>query len=424
MKTTFTYKIFRTFVITFIVAIASLNLTAQTTHNVAVTNYAFTPKQLTIKAGDKVVWTNTQGSHNVNGKLDTYPTNPEPFGNAVGTNWTYEYTFTKPGSYSYQCDPHAGMGMIGTITVGAATGDQLMVTVNFTGMTPHIGQNLWLAVVDQASKAEVGRQKIKATEVFKIEIPGIEKGKNYFVDFWADHNKNGVYDAPPVDHAWRLPLTDVTDNAVLNFAHNTNFTNINWIPKLTVHFTAMTPHVGQKLTLFVREKAGLYLDTVVINEVTVPEFDISSWAIESTKSYMIDFWADLNKNGTYNAPPVDHAWRINLDNVKSDTTIIFTHNTTFTDIMIPTAINDLASKGMDIKLYPNPASQYIDLLLLSKSGQSTLLKIYSIAGALIDQKVLGAIETYRYDLKNFKNGAYFIEISSGDKTGTYKFIKR
>lgn len=424
MKTTFTCPIFRTFVITFIVAISTLNLTAQTTHNVAVTNYAFAPKQITIKAGDKVVWKNTEGSHNVNGKLDTYPSNPEPFGNAVGTNWTYEYTFTKPGTYSYQCDPHAGMGMVGTVTVSAAVEDQLKLTVNFTGMTPHVGQTLRLAVVDQATKMEVGRQKIKATETFNIEIPGIEKGKNYFVDFFADHNKNGVYDAPPVDHAWRMTLTDVTDNAVLDFAHNTNFTDISWIPKLTVHFTAMTPHVGQLMTLYVREKGGEDVDTVVINDVTTPEFDISSWSIESNKSYLIDFFADLNKNGTYNAPPVDHAWRLELDNVKSDTTINFTHNTTFTDIMLPTAVNDLASKNMDIKLYPNPASQYIDLLLLSKSGKSTLLKIYSIAGSLIDQKVLGTIETYRYDLKNFKNGAYFIEISSGDKTGTYKFIKR
>lgn len=209
MKTTFTCPIFRTFVITFIVAISTLNLTAQTTHNVAVTDYAFAPKQITIKAGDKVVWKNTEGSHNVNGKLDTYPSNPEPFGNAVGTNWSYEYTFTKPGTYSYQCDPHAGMGMVGTVTVTSATANK-----------------------------------------------------------------------------------ELADN-------NTNF-----------------------------------------------------------------------------------------------------------------------------KLYPNPASQYIDLLLLSKSGQSTLLKIYSTAGSLIDQKVLGTIETYRYDLKNIKNGAYFIEISSGAKTGTYKFIKQ
>lgn len=209
MKTTFTFPIFRTFVITFIVAISTLNLTAQTTHNVAVANFAFTPKQITINAGDKVVWTNTLGSHNVNGKQADFPTNPASFGNAVGSTWTYEFTFTAPGTYNYQCDPHAGMGMVGTVTVNSATA-----------------------------------------------------------------NKD---------------LADI----------NTNF-----------------------------------------------------------------------------------------------------------------------------RLFPNPASQYIDLLLSAKSGKATSLKVYSIAGSLIDQKVLGDIESYRYDLKNYKNGAYFMEIKSDDKTGIYKFIKQ
>jgi hypothetical protein len=50
------------------------------------------------------------------------------------------------------------------------------------------------------------------------------------------------------------------------------------------------------------------------------------------RSYMLDFWADLNGNGTYDAPPVDHAWRIMLAGTAQDSTIAFTHNTNFTDI--------------------------------------------------------------------------------------------
>jgi plastocyanin len=100
------------FLFTFIIATSSLDLIAQTTHNVTVSNYSFTPSQLIINVGDKVKWTNVLGSHNVNGTKATFATNPESFGNSVGSNWTYEYTFSTSGTYNYQCDPHAAMGMV------------------------------------------------------------------------------------------------------------------------------------------------------------------------------------------------------------------------------------------------------------------------------------------------------------------------
>lgn len=427
MKTTFTYSIFRTCIIAFVVAISTLNLMAQISHKVQVMDGQFSPKDLTIESGDTVIWTNigTVNAHNVNGTQTTFPANPKSFGNGVGMNWTYKQVFEIAGTYNYQCDPHAAFGMVGTVTVKPAKADTLTLTVNFTAMTPHVGQIFWLAVIDTTTKKEVGRVKHVITNAdFSVEVSGMEPDKSYQVDFWADLNGDGFYDAPPVDHAWRLPLNDVNGDETLYFVHNTNLTDIDWQLKLTVHFTAMVPHVGQMLTLFVRDEAGLYLDTVVVEKVEGPEFDISSWAVDTAKAYLIDFWADHNSNGTYDAPPVDHAWRLEIDSLVSDSIINFVHNTTFTDIMLPTAVNDLAGKSMDIKLYPNPASQYIDLLLTYKSGKSTSLKVYSITGSLIDQKVLGDIESYRYDLKNIKNGTYFIEINSGNKIGTYRFIKQ
>jgi hypothetical protein len=64
-----------------------------------------------------VIWTNTQGNHNVDGNTADFPDNPEGFGNSVGgPGWTYEFTFTIPGTYNYQCTPHANQ-MQGTIIV-------------------------------------------------------------------------------------------------------------------------------------------------------------------------------------------------------------------------------------------------------------------------------------------------------------------
>ena len=90
----------------------------------------FNPTNLVAFNGQTVQWQNTGGNHNVNATLATYPNNPEGFGNAVSAGWTFDHTFTIPGLYNYQCDPHVGLGMAGTVTVlntlypiGLVTGD-------------------------------------------------------------------------------------------------------------------------------------------------------------------------------------------------------------------------------------------------------------------------------------------------------------
>ena len=425
MKTIFTCSSFRTFVMMFVIAISTLNLVGQTTHTVSVTDFRFTPSALTIIAGDKVIWTNTGAvGHNVNGTQVTFPTNPATFGNAVGLNWTYEYVFNTVGTYNYHCDPHAA-NMKGSVIVNARTTTPLKLTVNITDMADHLGETFWLAVIDQATNMEIGRVRQTVTANFSIVVPGIEVGKSYRVDFFADHNRNGVYNAPPGDSAWRLLLTNVTGDAVLNFAHNDQtLVDISWKTKLTVRFTAMTPHVGQMMTLYVKDLAtGMTINTVVIPSVVGPVFDISSWAIEPTKSYAIDFFADYNRNGVYDAPPVDHPWRLMLNNVKRDTILNFVHNTNFTNISLPTASRVLAGIG-NIRLYPNPASQYIELLVPATNEKINSLKVYSITGTLVDQKVVsGSVESFKYDISGFKNGVYFMEINSGTHKDVLKFIK-
>ena len=90
---------------------------AQTLFEVEASGIEFSPNNITINKGDTVRWTNTGGSHNVNGTTSTFPSNPESFGNSVGTGWVYEHVFLNPGSFSYRCDVHFAMGMTGQITV-------------------------------------------------------------------------------------------------------------------------------------------------------------------------------------------------------------------------------------------------------------------------------------------------------------------
>lgn len=119
MKTLFTLKYagFRIAILSLAMIQISLYGISQTTHQVAVTDHVFTPANLTINVGDKIVWTNTEGNHNVNATQSSFPSNPESFGNNVGAGWTFEHTFNTAGSYNYQCDPHVASGMVGTVEV-------------------------------------------------------------------------------------------------------------------------------------------------------------------------------------------------------------------------------------------------------------------------------------------------------------------
>ncbi len=100
----------------------SISLLAQTSHNVDVSSFAFTPSALTIEVGDTVVWTQTSGTHNVNGSISTFSSNPVGFGNGsvASGGWTYSYVFTTAGDYTYQCDPHIN-SMTATITVSESS---------------------------------------------------------------------------------------------------------------------------------------------------------------------------------------------------------------------------------------------------------------------------------------------------------------
>jgi len=78
-----------------------------------------------------------------------------------------------------------------------------------------------------------------------------------------------------------------------------------------------------------------------------------------------------------------------------------------------------------IQLYPNPASQYLQILLPPNNAAICKMKVYSIAGAVVDEKALsGNEESFRYDISQLKTGIYLIEITSGNQRNVSKFIKQ
>jgi plastocyanin len=90
-----------------------------TTHNVTVSNFSFSPRNITVSQGDTVVWTCTSGTHNVH-----QTSTPSLFnsGSPAPAPWTFTWHVgtTEANQYAYQCDLHASMGMTGSVTVTAA----------------------------------------------------------------------------------------------------------------------------------------------------------------------------------------------------------------------------------------------------------------------------------------------------------------
>lgn len=83
----------------------------QTSTNIGISDMAFTPATLTIKAGTSVTWTNKdQAIHTV-----TSDDGKTFASEKLSNNQTFSMTFSNPGSYPYHCEIHPFMK--GTITV-------------------------------------------------------------------------------------------------------------------------------------------------------------------------------------------------------------------------------------------------------------------------------------------------------------------
>ncbi len=422
MKTNFTFKTVKnsSLLLALLMWVVTIPAHGQTKHIIEASNIVFTPDELTIATGDTVEWRNIEGVHNVNGTQEAYPDNPEYFGNETGSDWTFIHVFNTAGEYDYHCDPHVNLGMTGKITVVEPVHT---LTVEFSGMAPHDGQELWLAVIEKSSGIEVGRVNTTASNEFSLQIDGLEEGMSYNVDFYADFNENGMYDAPGDDHAWRLDLDNVSGDTTLIFEHNTDFTDIMWKHKLTVEFNGMTPHVGQMFKLYVVNTSdGMTKDTVTIEQISGAEFEVVSHSLMSGQSYHVNFYADFNQNGSYDLPPTDHAWQIVLENVTGDTTLVFQHNTDFTDIFNLTSVKQDFLK--EVRMYPNPARNRVWIEARQVNADELDVSVYDISGKLhlFDKKVTSS--HVELNIQNLEQGIYMVKIKTPSARKIIKLIKK
>lgn len=79
---------------------------AVATNSVEINNFAFSPATITVKVGTKVTWTNKDSvGHNV---VETDGADG-PKSDTLAKGESYSFTYTKTGSFAYECSIHPSM---------------------------------------------------------------------------------------------------------------------------------------------------------------------------------------------------------------------------------------------------------------------------------------------------------------------------
>ncbi len=309
-----------------------------------------------------------------------------------------------------------------------------LLKINFASMAPHSNQLMELRVEDDNSSREIFRTRIEniLQPDFNIEIPEVENGIEYNIEFYADLNGNGKYDAPPADHAWEIKVDAAQGNREINFTHNTEFTDINWKYLATINMIDMTPHLGQLIELrIVDRNSNEEIGRVKLDEILVPDFAVSVPQIEDGHNYNIDFYADLNNNKIYDTPPTDHAWRLELNNAAGNYITNFTHNTTFSDIQwpVPTNVeneNLIPEKFALNQNYPNPFNPATAISYQLSAKSKVELKVFDILGKEISTLVneIQSAGNYKlnFDASNLPSGIYVYQIKTENFIQSKKMI--
>ncbi len=102
---------------------------------------------------------------------------------------------------------------------------------------------------------------------------------------------------------------------------------------LQVGFEGMGPHLGQRfeVRLMDAETERMIARTVLVR-IDGEAFSLSFDNLMTGRSYRLEFTADLNGNGRYDLPPVDHAWWIALEDLTEETRVDFRHTFEFADL--------------------------------------------------------------------------------------------
>ena len=169
---------------------------SQTTHDVTVTNFSFSPGELTITVGDAVRWTNVLGTHNVKADDNSFTSGP-----AAPAPWEFTHTFNAVGMNPYYCEPHGGpggSGMAGVIIVQNPVGvdDEKLIADKFELLQNYPNPFNPTTKIKYSVPADgfvnIAIYNVLGDKVTEI-VNSIQEAGNYEVTFDASKFASGMY---------------------------------------------------------------------------------------------------------------------------------------------------------------------------------------------------------------------------------------
>ena len=91
------------------------------------------------------------------------------------------------------------------------------------------------------------------------------------------------------------------------------------------------------------------------------------------------------------------------------------------DENISSATTHDLSNTISARLYPNPAKDAVIINGLNPSAK-TIISLFNISGKLVQQSTSNG-ESYQLNIQKLAAGSYYVQIQSGEKTATLKFVK-
>jgi predicted lipoprotein with Yx(FWY)xxD motif/plastocyanin len=426
----------------------------QTSHTVDVTNNKFTPAEITINIGDTVIWTNSEGNHNVNGSQSTYPSNPESFGNEVGSGWVFSHVFTLSGTYSYQCDPHVRSQMFGKVIVTGLPPDIMLVDDPELGLilTDGMGYTLYYFTKDAlpdtslctggcldnwplfyAENPEPG-EGLDMEDFGVIEHPegGMQTTyKGWPLYYWINDLNPGETNGEGVGNVWFVAKPNYSimlmDGLLIGKDGVTYTGTYEQGEEMVQYFV---DEYGNTLYIFVNDTYGQnnFTNEDFSNNGVWPVYEEELQGVASTldKSLFASIDVHGHQQLTYKGWPL---YYFGADAQRGHTTGVSVPSPGIWPVAVqgledaPVISSvDASESGSELMVYPNPA---FDNLHVTSDRSIESISIINVLGA--------GIRTYRniqsndqiISLDGIDAGIYFLEVrTSDDQKQIRRFVKR
>jgi hypothetical protein len=105
-----------------------------------------------------------------------------------------------------------------------------------------------------------------------------------------------------------------------------------------------------------------------------------------------------------------------------DGSLILTHG--FQQKLIPTAVEETFEETVKVTIFPNPASEMINIQFQSPTDQEILLYLLDSRGSVVKtDKIETATVEKTIDFQDLPAGIYFIRLTKGKLINVYKVVK-